>query len=62
MTMNTTGNMDGTPAASGGILSRERIVAKAGFNRWLVPPAALAIHLCVGMAYGFSVFWLPLSR
>ncbi|HMF67578.1 MAG TPA: OFA family MFS transporter [Phyllobacterium sp.] len=47
---------------SPGILDRERIVAKAGFNRWLVPPAALAIHLCIGMAYGFSVFWLPLSR
>ena len=31
-------------------------------RRWLVPPAALAIHLCIGMAYGFSVFWLPLSR
>src|SRR5580692_2830389 len=44
------------------ILSRERIIAGAGFNRWLVPPAALAIHLCIGMAYGFSVFWLPLSR
>ena len=54
--------MDGTAAASGGILSRERIIANAGFNRWLVPPAALAIHLCIGMAYGFSVFWLPLSR
>jgi hypothetical protein len=47
---------------SNGILDRERIVAKAGFNRWLVPPAALAIHLCIGMAYGFSVFWLPLSK
>ncbi|MDI7861605.1 OFA family MFS transporter [Rhizobiaceae bacterium n13] len=47
---------------SGGILDRERIVAKPGFNRWLVPPAALAIHLCIGMAYGFSVFWLPLSN
>jgi MFS family permease len=44
------------------LLSRERIVAGPGFNRWLVPPAALAIHLCIGMAYGFSVFWLPLSR
>ena len=44
------------------LLSRERIVAKPGFNRWLVPPAALAIHLSIGMAYGFSVFWLPLSR
>jgi MFS family permease len=44
------------------LLSRERIVAKPGFNRWTVPPAAVAIHLCIGMAYGFSVFWLPLSR
>ncbi|MEO8677661.1 MAG: OFA family MFS transporter [Vicinamibacterales bacterium] len=44
------------------ILSKSRIVAAPGFNRWLVPPAALAIHLSIGMAYGFSVFWLPLSR
>ncbi len=43
------------------LLSRERIVAKPGFNRWLVPPAALCIHLCIGMAYGFSVFWKPLQ-
>ena len=45
-----------------GLLDRERTVAAATYNRWLVPPAALAIHLCIGMAYGFSVFWLPLSR
>ena len=45
-----------------GLLDRERIIATTGFNRWLVPPAALCIHLCIGMAYGFSVFWLPLSR
>jgi MFS family permease len=45
-----------------GFLDRERIIARAGFNRWLVPPAALAIHLCIGMAYGFSVFWLPMSK
>ena len=45
-----------------GILDKERTIARPGFNRWLVPPAALAIHLCIGMAYGFSVFWLPLSR
>jgi MFS family permease len=45
-----------------GLLDKERIIAGPGFNRWLVPPAALAIHLCIGMAYGFSVFWLPLSR
>src|ERR1700741_4735029 len=46
----------------GEFLDRARIIAPAGFNRWMVPPAALAIHLCIGMAYGFSVFWLPLSR
>ena len=45
-----------------GLLAKERIIAGPGFNRWLVPPAALAIHLSIGMAYGFSVFWLPLSR
>jgi MFS family permease len=43
-------------------LAKDRIIARPGFNRWLVPPAALAIHLSIGMAYGFSVFWLPLSR
>ncbi len=45
----------------GSLLDRDRTVAGANFNRWLVPPAALAIHLCIGMAYGFSVFWLPMS-
>lgn len=49
-------------AAKPAFLSKERIIARPGFNRWLVPPAALAIHLCIGMAYGFSVFWLPLSK
>jgi MFS family permease len=43
------------------VLDRERTIAGPGFNRWLAPPAALAIHLCIGMAYGFSVFWLPMS-
>ena len=42
-------------------LDRQHIIAGPNFNRWLVPPAALAIHLCIGMAYGFSVFWLPMS-
>jgi len=51
----------GAPA-SGGLLDKERTIAGPGFNRWLVPPAALAIHLCIGMAYGFSVFWLPMSK
>ncbi|BDT66410.1 hypothetical protein os1_05720 [Comamonadaceae bacterium OS-1] len=45
-----------------GFLDKEGTIAGPGFNRWLVPPAALAIHLCIGMAYGFSVFWLPLSK
>uniref|UniRef100_A0A8J4M6C9 MFS transporter n=1 Tax=Acidicaldus sp. TaxID=1872105 RepID=A0A8J4M6C9_9PROT len=52
----------GSPLRSGGLLARDRIIAGPNFNRWLVPPAALAIHLCIGMAYGFSVFWLPMSR
>lgn len=52
----------GVAVSPPGFLSKERIIARPGFNRWLVPPAALAIHLCIGMAYGFSVFWLPLSQ
>src|SRR5260221_8725807 len=45
-----------------GLLDKARIGAAPGFGRWLIPPAALAIHLCIGMAYGFSVFWLPLAH
>ena len=45
-----------------GFLDKEHTVAGPTFNRWLVPPAALCIHLCIGMAYGFSVFWLPLTK
>jgi hypothetical protein len=37
-------------------------VAPPGFNRWLVPPAALAIHLCIGQGYALSVFNLPMTR
>lgn len=58
-TIESAGRISG---AGAGFLDRERTIAAAGFNRWLVPPAALCIHLCIGMAYGFSVFWLPLSR
>ncbi len=50
------------PSAGGGLLDRTRTIAGPRFNRWLVPPAALAIHLCIGMAYGFSVFWLPMTK
>ena len=43
-------------------LDRERIVAQPGHSRWLVPPAALAIHLCIGQAYAMSVFNLPMTK
>jgi MFS family permease len=43
-------------------LERARTVASPGFNRWLVPPAAIAIQMCVGEIYGFSVFNIPLTR
>ncbi len=39
-----------------GFLSKERIVAKEGFNRWLIAPAALGIHLCIGSVYAWSLF------
>jgi MFS family permease len=45
-----------------GFFSKQRITAKPGFSRWLVPPAALSVHLCIGQAYAFSVFNEPLSR
>ena len=51
-----------TASRQAGLLDRERTIADHRFNRWLLPPAALAVHLSIGMAYGFSVFWLPLSR
>jgi MFS family permease len=60
--MTTVERAETMTGAGVGILDRERTIAAAGYNRWLVPPAALCIHLCIGMAYGFSVFWLPLSR
>ncbi|GAA1518141.1 hypothetical protein GCM10009690_21510 [Brevibacterium permense] len=41
------------------ILTRSAIVAPKNFNRWLIPPAALAIHLCIGQVYAFSVFKIP---
>tara|TARA_R110002095_G_scaffold133395_1_gene115740 strand:+ start:3001 stop:4686 length:1686 start_codon:yes stop_codon:yes gene_type:complete len=39
-----------------GLLSKERIVAEPGFNRWLIAPAALGIHLCIGSVYAWSLF------
>ena len=45
-----------------GFLSRESTVAPAGYNRFLIPPAALAVHLSIGQAYAFSTFNLPLAQ
>jgi len=50
---------------SGGFFSfllKENIVAKPGFNRWLVPPASIGIHLCIGSVYAWSLFNLPLTN
>jgi MFS family permease len=43
-------------------LDRSHSVAKPGYNRWLVPPAALAIHLCIGQIYAYSVFNKPMTQ
>jgi MFS family permease len=43
-------------------LSRESTVATKSYNRWLVPPAAIAVHMCIGQVYAFSVFKTPLSQ
>jgi MFS family permease len=47
---------------AGGLLDRRRSIAPRGFNRFLVPPAALAVHLSIGQAYAFSTFNLPLTK
>jgi MFS family permease len=44
------------------ILDRDRTIAGPGFSRWMVPPAALCVHLCIGQVYAFSVFNLPMTR
>ncbi|MGC4997225.1 OFA family MFS transporter [Streptomyces sp. DT195] len=36
-------------------------VAPPGWSRWLVPPAALSVHLSIGQAYAWSVFKPPLE-
>jgi MFS family permease len=43
-------------------LNRYRTVAAPGYSRWLIPPAALCVHLCIGQAYAFSVFNLPMTK
>ncbi len=51
--------------SSGGMFSflmKENIVAEPGFNRWRVPPASIAIHMCIGSVYAWSLFNPPLIR
>lgn len=45
-----------------GFLDRGRTIAPKGYNRWLIPPAALSIHLCIGQIYAYSVFNKPMTR
>ena len=54
--------MDAKNPSKDGFLDLKSSIAGPNFNRWFVPPAALAVHLCIGMAYGFSVFWLPMAH
>lgn len=49
-------------SGSAPFFSKQATVAKPGFSRWMVPPAALAVHLCIGQAYAFSVFNGPLTK
>jgi len=43
-------------------LGKQRIFAPPGYNRWRVPPASIAIHLCIGSVYAWSIFNPPLTR
>lgn len=54
--------MKNTSGGALGFLHKDRIVAEPGFNRWRVPPASIAIHLCIGSVYAWSVFNPPLTR
>ncbi|GAA2006902.1 OFA family MFS transporter [Nakamurella flavida] len=42
------------------LLDRRHTIAPPGYNRWLIPPAALAVHLCIGQVYATSVYKNPL--
>src|ERR1700739_4315023 len=43
-------------------LDRSHSIAGPGYSRWMVPPARRCIHLCIGQAYAFSVFNLPMTK
>ncbi|TAL53102.1 OFA family MFS transporter [Pandoraea sp.] len=55
-------NANGVTLGAPSFFSKEATVAGPGFSRWMVPPAALAVHLCIGQAYAFSVFNGPLTK
>jgi MFS family permease len=59
--MNSTINQ-GAVHGPTGFFSKQATIARPGFTRWMVPPAALAVHLCIGQAYAFSVFNAPLTK
>jgi MFS family permease len=59
--MNSTINQ-GAAQGPTSFFSKEATIARPGFSRWMVPPAALAVHLCIGQAYAFSVFNAPLTK
>src|SRR5437879_1569874 len=44
------------------LFAKQRIIAPPGYNRWLVPPASIAIHLCIGSVYAWSNFNAPLTK
>lgn len=37
-------------------LDHQHTIAPSGYSRWLIPPAALSVHLCIGQAYATSVY------
>tara|TARA_B100001013_G_scaffold311501_1_gene216727 strand:+ start:176 stop:1933 length:1758 start_codon:yes stop_codon:yes gene_type:complete len=51
-----------TPSSIFSLLLKDKIVAPPGFNRWRVPPASIAIHLCIGSVYAWSIFNPPLMK
>ena len=60
--METANKIESSLGSVPGWFSRQRTIAKPGFSRWMVPPAALCVHLCIGQAYAFSVFNLPMTK
>ena len=50
------------PFTMANLLSKENIIAPADYNRWRVPVASVAIHLCIGSVYAWSIYNPPLTR